>query len=75
MPGVTSQYYHISNLAEIIYFYGISKNQRRKFSSFHSDTSVRRIRLFLIGQRSMWSSKMLFLIDKHNVFMYAPYIQ
>jgi len=21
MPGVTSQYYHISNLAEIIYFY------------------------------------------------------
>jgi hypothetical protein len=48
-----SRYYHISDLAEIIYFKGISKSQRRKFSSFHPDTSVHRIWLFLIEQRSI----------------------
>ena len=47
---------HISDLAEKNYVLGISKAQRRKFSYFHPDTSVRRIQPFLIGQRSKISN-------------------
>ena len=42
---------HISDLAEIIYYLGISKAQRRKFVTFPPDASVRRIRHISTGQR------------------------
>ena len=43
---------HISDLAEIIYYLGISKARRRKLSGFPPDTSVRQIVRVSPGQRS-----------------------
>jgi len=47
---------HISNLAEIIYYLGISKAQHRKFFTFPPDVSVRRILHISTGQRSNYLS-------------------
>ena len=44
---------HIGDLAEIIYYLGISKAQRRKFVTFPPDASVRQIRHISTGQRSI----------------------
>jgi hypothetical protein len=44
---------HISDLAEIIYYLGISKAQRRKLLGIPPDTSIRRIVRISPGQRSM----------------------
>jgi len=43
---------HISDLAFLIYYLGISKSQRRKFFTFPPDASVRRILHISTGQRS-----------------------
>jgi len=44
---------HISDLAEIIYYLGISKAQRRKCITFPPDASVRQKRHISTGQRSV----------------------